>query len=55
MQDRQDEKPASRLGDFEEERQKIVEEYARGSYLRTSADEAMSSEKKKGDADGNSE
>jgi hypothetical protein len=34
------EKPMMRLGDFEEERQRIVEEYARGAYLATSADKA---------------
>lgn len=50
--------PACRLGDFQEERRKIVEEYARGNYIRTSADEAMDAEReksgKKGDNDGNS-
>lgn len=32
------EKAVPRTGDFEEERLRIVEEYASGSYLKTSAD-----------------
>ncbi len=40
------EKPAMRIGDFEEERQKIIEEYKKGPYLKTIADYAM--EKKEG-------
>lgn len=35
------EKPAMRIGDFEEERQKIIEEYKKGNYLKTIADYAM--------------
>jgi hypothetical protein len=35
-----------RLGDFEEVRRKIVDEYAQGNYIRTSADE-MSQDKSK--------
>lgn len=56
-------KPISRLGNFEELRKKIVEEYAAGNYIKTSADLAMEEEQKrkqakeiqeKGDNDGNS-
>ncbi len=38
------EKAVSRTGDFEEERLRIVVEYASGSYLKTSADLAMEEE-----------
>jgi hypothetical protein len=41
------EKPALRTGDFEEERQKIIEEYKKGNYLKTIADYAMEEKKKK--------
>ncbi|HPZ09290.1 MAG TPA: hypothetical protein PL110_14370 [Candidatus Eremiobacteraeota bacterium] len=41
-----DKKAYCRLGDFEEERKKIVEEYAKGNYYKTSADIAMEKEKK---------
>ncbi|MEQ8168516.1 MAG: hypothetical protein ABRQ38_06440 [Candidatus Eremiobacterota bacterium] len=40
------ETPALRTGDFEEERQKIIEEYKRGNYLKTIADYAMEEKKK---------
>jgi hypothetical protein len=39
-----EEKAVPRTGDFEEERQKIVADYAKGSYLKTSADLAMEEE-----------
>jgi len=39
------EKAAFRTGDFEDERLRIVDEYASGSYLKTSADLAMEEEK----------
>jgi hypothetical protein len=51
-----------RLGDFEEERRKIVSEYAKGNYIKTSADEMFPGESKakkslkaeeKGENDGN--
>lgn len=35
------ENPAMRTGNFEEERQKIIEEYKKGPYLKTIADYAM--------------
>ncbi len=41
------EKPACRLGDFAGEREKIVEEYAKGKYLKTIADIAMEEEERK--------
>ncbi len=40
------EKPAMRTGNFEEDRQKIVEEYKKGPYLKTIADYAMEEKKK---------
>jgi len=40
-------KPCCRLGDMEEERKRIVDEYARGNYLKTIADIAMEEERKK--------
>ena len=42
-----EEKPCCRLGDTEEERKRIVDEYARGNYLKTIADIAMEEERKK--------
>jgi hypothetical protein len=42
-----EEKPCCRLGDMEEERKRIVDEYARGNYLKTIADIAMEEERKK--------
>jgi len=40
------EKPAMRTGNFEEERQKIIEEYKKGPYVKTIADYAMEEKKK---------
>ncbi|MDQ7823889.1 MAG: cytoplasmic protein [Candidatus Eremiobacteraeota bacterium] len=37
-----------RTGDFEEERRRIVDDYARGSYYRTSADRACEEESRGG-------
>jgi len=36
--------PVSRLGDFAKSREKIIEEYSTGNYLKTSADLAMEEE-----------
>ncbi len=41
--------PADRLGDFAEEREKIIKEYSCGNYLKTSADLAMEEEGRKKD------
>ncbi len=47
------EKPVMRTGNFEEERQRIIEEYKKGNYLKTIADYAM--EEKKKEEKGNNE
>jgi len=36
--------PVSRLGNFAKSREKIIEEYSSGNYLKTSADLAMEEE-----------
>lgn len=39
--------PAGRLGDFAKEREKIIDEYSQGDYLKTSADLAVEEEERK--------
>jgi hypothetical protein len=39
--------PVSRLGDFAKSREKIIDEYSSGNYLKTSADFAMEEEARK--------